>query len=156
MMKKTIYFISMIMVASLLFLNACGQSDNWDYVDIEGYGSIKVPASWTACAINEYIYFSSEESGASSNILVQYRSDESINEYFADIENMTWLQDENLSNGACITKYNINHQDGSSEELFALYFTGPDDYKSTEFLCLDDSLSEETLRKIAKSYSVSG
>ena len=152
-MKKVMYFIGVI-VASLLFLNACGQTDNWRSVNIEGYGSIQAPEDWEVCTVDEFMYLYSKEDNDRANILVQYRSGEKVNEYFADIENMIWLQDENLSNGASVIKYHIDYQSGYSKEMFVLYFTGPDDYKSTEFLCMDDTISEDTLREIAKSYNI--
>lgn len=150
MNKKTICLIGILIV--LLFLNACGTTDNWKLIEIEKYGSIKVPKNWKFSIDDEFVYFSLEESGDSKNILVQYRSDKNINKYFAEVEELVWLQDENFSNGACITKNEVHYQDGSSVEMFSLYFTGPKINESMEFFCLDNSISEDTLRKISKSY----
>lgn len=152
MNKKNICMISIFIVLLLLFSNSCGPTDNWKMIEIEGYGSIKVPEIWKFSIVDEFIYLSSEESGDSKDVLVQYRSDKNINKHFAEIEELVWLQDENFSNGTCITKSEVHYQDGASVEMFTLYFTGPNVYESTEFFCLDNSISEDTLKKIAKSY----
>lgn len=150
MNKKTIGLICIFIV--LLFLNSCGSTDNWKMIEIEGYGSIKVPEVWEFSIVDEFIYLSTEESGGSKNILVQYRANHNTNKHLAEIEESIWLQDENFSNGACVTKSEVHYQDGSSAEMFILYFTGPNIDESTEFFCLDNSISEDTLKKIAKSY----
>ena len=151
MSKKYIY---LFVVLVLLFLNACSATDNGKTIEIKEYGSIKVPENWNFSIVDEFIYLSVDESGNSKNILVQYRTDENINNDFATIEELTWLQDENFSNGACITKNKVTYQDGTSAEMFVLCFTGPNNYASTEIICLDTSISEDVLRKIAKSYTM--
>ena len=152
MMKEAKYSVAIIVIASVLFLNACGQIGDVTSVDLEGYGSIKVPGDWTVSTVDGFTYFTAADG---SYTLVQYRSDEAVNVYFSDIENMIWLKDENFSNSTGIIKYKIEYQSGVSEELFAVYFFGPDNYESTEFLCLNNSLPEDTLREIVKSYNVS-
>lgn len=144
--------ISIFIVLLLLFLNSCGQTGNWKMIEIEGYGSIKVPESWKISIVDEFIYFSTEENGDSKNILVQYRSDKNINKHFAEIEELMWLEDENFSNCTSVTKSEVHYRDGSSAEMFSLCFTGPNNYESTEFFCLDNSISEDILKKIANSY----
>ena len=149
--KKTAFLLIFAMLA-LTFLSACSKTKNWSSVDIDGYGAIKVPEGWTTCVEDEYMYVFSEKDGERSNILVQYESAGDINRRLADIKNMTLLQSEFFSNSAFIEKYKIDYQDGRSEELFVLSFTGPNDYRSTDFLCVDTSVAEDTLRLIAKSY----
>ena len=74
---------------------------------------------------------------------------------FEEIKEFVDLQDENYSNSAGIGRYKVNYQDGLSEELFSVYFTSSRDVSEhTEFLCLDTSISEEILKKIAKSYEM--
>ena len=155
-MKKGMCFVSIIAIVLLFSLNACGQMNSWKSAEIEGYGKIDVPEGWSVSVVDGFVYFSTEKNKNVVNTLVQYRSDEKTNAYFSDIENLKWLQDENFSNSACITKYKLEYQDGTSVEMFALCFTAASNYKSTEFLCLDASVSEEALREIAKSYSVIG
>lgn len=150
MNKKHAYLIAIFIV--LLCLNACGSTGNGKMIEIEGYGRLEVPESWNYSSVDGFIYLSSEESGDRKNVLVQYRSDEDINEYFSEIEELVWLQDENFSNGACVTKIEIHYRDGSTAETFSLCFTGPNNYESTEFLCLDNTVSEDTLKRAAKSY----
>lgn len=151
-MKKAVYSVSIIIIACLVFLNACGQTGNVKSVDLEGYGSILVPENWTASTVDGFTYFKAADGSCT---LVQYRSGEAVNAYFSDIKNMIWLQDENFSNGACVTKYKVEYQNGNFVELFAICFSGSDNYESTEFLCLNTSLTEAALQEIAKSYNVS-
>lgn len=155
MNKKNIHRNSILIVLLFLVLAACGQIDGWKTAQIGKYGSIQVPESWKISTADEFIYFSLEENGGSKDVLVQFRSDENINEYFAEIEELVWLRDENFSNSAGIMKQKAYYQDGSSAEIFALHFTGPNAYESTEFLCVDGSVSEDTLKKIAKSFIMS-
>ena len=154
MNKKVTSLIGIFVVFLILFLNACGSTDDWKMVEIEGYGSIKVPKEWTASVKDGYMYLSVGDEGNSKNVLVQYRSDINTNEHFDDVEDFVWLQDENFSNSAGITKNQVHYADGTTAELFVLYFTGPNDYKSTEFICVDKSVSEKTLRKITKSFDM--
>ena len=95
-----------------------------------------------------------DENGDSKNILVQYSNDARVNPYFDQIEESVWLEDENYSNSTGIIKTEVHYKDGSKAEMFKLYFTfaGPNGFKSAEFFCLDTSVSENTLKKIAKSY----
>lgn len=142
-----------ILVLLMLLLAACNSNDSWKLVEIEGYGSIKVPKEWIVSVSDGHMYFSMENSGNNKNILVQYRSsDKNENEYFSDVKEIVSLQGEVFSNSAGITQEKIYYQDGTSAELFVLWFTGPYDYESTEFICVDSTVSEKTLRKIARSF----
>ena len=143
-MKKTVILVSVILC---LFCMISCSTEIWTSVEIAGYGSIKIPQDWTYELVDDFMYFSSEENGCSKNVLSQYRDDISINEHFSEIKDLVWLEDENFSNSASITKYQVYYMDGVSEEIFALCFTGSSDYKSTEFFCLDNSVSESLLKK---------
>lgn len=148
-MKRGLCFVA-VMVIALLLLAACGQTEKGKRVDIAEYGSIAIPDDWSSSNVDGFICFEDRDS---AKVLVQYRSGEEINGYFANIKTITLLQDENFSNSAGITKYKVEYQDGSSEELFAVCFSG-DNYKSTEFLCINTFVTEDILREIAKSYSI--
>ena len=125
-----------LVVLFLLILSSCGSIDNCKTIEIDGYGIIKVPEKWEYSMVDGFIYLSFEENGLSKHVLVQYRSDKNINDQFSDIEEFVMLKDENFSNSTGITKNEVHYLDGSSLEMFSLSFTGSDDYKSTEFLCL--------------------
>ncbi|MBQ9957583.1 MAG: hypothetical protein IJO89_00890 [Clostridia bacterium] len=148
-MKK---LVSVILISCLLLLCSCNSTEGWKTIKIENYGSIKVPENWEFSVVDCYMYISSNESGESKNVLVQFRDDVNNNKEFDDIEDFQDIVGEFFSNSTGITKYKVLYKDGSSAEKFVLYFTSSDDYKSTEFICLDDSVSEDVLKKIAKSY----
>ncbi|MBQ9847361.1 MAG: hypothetical protein IJO58_06095 [Clostridia bacterium] len=148
-MKK---LVSVILISCLLLLCSCNSTEGWKTIKIENYGSIKVPENWEFSVVDGYMYISSNESGESKNVLVQFRDDVNNNKEFDDIEDFQDIVGEFFSNSTGITKYKVLYKDGSSAEKFVLYFTSSDDYKSTEFICLDDSVSEDVLKKIAKSY----
>ena len=156
MNKRTRCLVSIYLVALMVFLNACNLPDNWKTIDIEGYGEIKVPKQWEVSLDNGFIYIFSAEGGDSTNILAQYRTDKNINSQLDKGLERTWLQDENFSNGTCITKYKVYCQDGTVTEMFTLSFTSLNTSESTEFFCLDSSVSEDILKSIAKSYVVAG
>lgn len=161
-MKKVMYLIGVLVILIvfvclvLLILDPYIIPNDWQNIEIEKYGSFKVPGSWEVSIIGGYMYISSEENGESKNILVQYRDNGNINPDFAQIEELIWMWDENFSNSTGITKYQVRYKDGSSAEMLTLYFTESDVSGSTEFLCLDDSISESTLKKIANSYIMNG
>ena len=161
-MRKVIYLLGLLAILIiavclvLLILEPYIVPNDWKNVEIGGYGSFKVPESWDVSIADEFIYISSEKNGESKNILVQYRDNGKINPAFVQIEELIWMWDENFSNSTGITKYQVRYKDGSSTEMLALYFTGPDISGSTVFLCLDDSISESTLKRIANSYIMKG
>ena len=74
-----------------------------------------------------------------------------MNEYFCNIEDREWVIDENYSNGASVIKYKVFFEDDSSTEIYCLRFGAS---TSLEFYCLDPSVSEDTLKKIANSYTM--
>ncbi len=152
MNKKFICLISVFMVFVLLFLNSCSSTKNWKTVEIEGYGTLKVPENWKLSIVDDFIHFSSDESGESKDVLVQYSKPGSTNEQFDDIKDFVWLVDENYSNSAGIIKYEVLYQNGTSAEMFILYFTEINNLEFSEFICVDTSVSEDILKKITKSY----
>lgn len=158
-MKKTMYLIGLLVTLMivvglvLLILDSYIIPSDWKEIEIGGFGSVKVPESWEVSVVDGFIYISSDGSGESKNILVQSQSCGYVNKHFAEIEELLWVQDEWLSNGAGIIKYEVRYKDGSSAEIFALEFTRIDTYyESTVFLCLNDSITEGMLKKIANSY----
>ena len=165
-MKKNAHCFIMIIVL-LIFLTSCDATENWKTIEINGYGNIKVPGNWEYSVVDGFEHFSLTDSKDNTPILIQYsREDDKgdteeydveYNEYFADIEDMIWVYDEFYSNGTGIIKYKVCYHEGNSRELFVLelYRDIPtsDVPKLTEFICVDDSVPEETLKKIAKSFA---
>lgn len=49
----------------------------------------------------------------------------------------------------------VHSKDGWTEERFTLSFTGPNIDESTEFVCVDHAIPEDTVKQIARSYIVS-
>ena len=140
-----------IFILFLLILCSCNQTENWESVTLQGHGSIKVPEDWEYSVIDGFLYFSSNSSGESKNTLVQYSTGLCVNEYFCNIEDREWVIDENYSNGASVIKYKVFFEDDSSTEIYCLRFGAS---TSLEFYCLDPSVSEDTLKKIANSYTM--
>ena len=157
MNKKKICLIALVL--AVFFLNACGIPDDWKTIEIEGFGNIQVPESWEVSIKDGFTYIFSEEGGEKTNILVQYwyirDTGNKTNEIFLGIEEVVHRYGEVFSNSAYIGKSEVYYQDGSSEEMFDLEFTGPN-YDTTIFYCMDDTISEDTLRMVAKSYNQSG
>lgn len=152
MNKKVTTLTGILVVLLMLFLNACVSKNNWKTVEIEGYGNIKVPQEWNASVVDGYMYLSAENGNDRKSVLIQHYFDKDVNAYFSDVEEFIWLQDENFSNSAGIIKKQVHYTDGTTAELFTLYFTEPNDLDLTEFICVDKSVPEDTLRKIAKSF----
>lgn len=155
--RKCVFGLLIVLFLVLLIfnLNFCGVPYNWKTVKTGEYGSFRVPESWNISVIDEYTYISSNESGDSKNILVQYASGGYTNEYFDDIEELVWLQDEWFSNSAGMINYEIRYKNGSSVKIWALEFWSLDAQFNTYF-CMDDSISEYTLKKIVNSYTANG
>ena len=155
---KKIYIFSLIMVIILLFTSSCGIPENWNTVEIDGYGTIKVPEDWKVSIIDDYMYFSTEVNGEEKYVLIQYDKSELeiSNKYFSEIKDMISVQGEVFSNSASIIKKKIVYNNGDNSINFLLDFPIPNpyNYRYTTFICVDDSISEETLRKIGNSYDM--
>lgn len=153
MRKKFTHSICILLaiITSLFVFVSCGNENNLKKVDIDGYGSIKVPKEWQVSVIDGFMYFSLNE----KDVFVPYQNDVFYNTYSLEIKQMTWLEGEVFSNSAHITKYRVRYKDDSTKELFVLSFTSPDVIgRHIEFICIDDSIPEDTLVKIAKSYEM--
>lgn len=151
-MKKRMFIIILASILCvLLLINSCAQNDDWKTIDIDEYGKVDIPKDWTYSIVDEFLVIYSD-SNQNNIALVQYRSGETVNGDFDNVAELIFIQDENFSNSSAITKYEVHYKDGSVAERYMLYFTGPNNYQSTEFICLDDSISEDTLKKIAKSF----
>lgn len=158
MKKKFIYSISIFLISLLLLVSSCSSPSNWQTVAIDGYGTIKVPEDWKVSIIDDYMYFSIKKDGDEKYVLIQYDKSEleTSNKYFAEIKEIISIEGEIFSNSAGINKDNIVYNNGDNSLKFLLYFTRPDPYNygDTTFICLDDSISEETLRLISNSYKM--
>ncbi|MBE6958454.1 MAG: hypothetical protein E7447_04815 [Ruminococcaceae bacterium] len=153
-MKKFKYILALLstLLLVVLVLNLAGAVRySWKTVKTGDFGSFRVPESWDISIIDEYTYISLNKNGESKNILIQYASGGYTNPYFDDIEELVWLQDEWFSNGAGMINYEIHYKNGSTAQIWALEFWGLDAQFITYF-CLDDSLSEYTLKKIVNSF----
>lgn len=154
MKKKFIYSISIFLISLLLLVSSCSSPSNWQTVAIDGYGTIKVPEDWKVSIIDDYIFFSTEINGEEKYALIQYDKSEleTSNKYFSGIKEFVFLYDENFSNSTGVTRNKVIYNDGSSKEMYEMYLTSSNTWNSTVFICVDDSVSEDTLRTIAKSY----
>ena len=150
--KKTIISV-FILLLLLLFLSACGTPSDWEEIEIENYGYIKVPANWELCVVDGFTYIYRMENGEKKNVLVQYADDSGVNPYFSEIEDMVWIRDENFSNSAAFSRKKICYRDGSMSEMYVSTFYNADISASKVFICIDDSVSEDTLRTITKFFS---
>lgn len=156
--RKCVYglLIVLFLVLLIFILNFCGVVPyNWKTVKTGDFGSFRVPESLEISIIDGYTYISSNENGESKDILIQYASGGYTNPYFDDIEELVWLQDEWFSNSAGMIAYEIHYKNGSSIKIWALEFWSLDAQFNTYF-CMDDSISEYTLKKIVNSYTANG
>ena len=152
MSKRMMFGLFAVIAVGALLLAFCGTSGEWKTVKIEGFGEIRIPGDWVEANDGGFLCISDGETKDGVPILIQHTTNESINSRFSTIEHREWIWDENFSNSASLTKYKAHYADGTTKELFALEFSGPDNYETTEFLCVSDSVSEEMLRKITKTF----
>ena len=153
-MKKIKNAICIILVFLILFLMGCSVTIGWQTVALYRCGTIKLPSEWeiTKTIHDGYMTLSVDSDDESKNVLVQYESDGEVSPYFDDVQKRETLYSEGFSNSACIAKEKFIYKDGTAEELFTLEFTEPNDLDLIKFVCVDKSVSEDTLRKIAKSF----
>lgn len=165
-MKRRIICLISIALA-LLLLSSCGVPDSWQTIELEGVGNFRAPETWKISIIDGFMFISSEENGESKNVLVQYTYSEldiyvyecytkfDINKYFEDIEVREFISGTAFSNETTVCRYRFQYKDGSTAEMFLVSFSNFDRSgieKEAEFLCLDDSISESILEKIANSF----
>lgn len=149
---KYVFGILAILLVAVLLLDFFGVVPfTWKTVKTEDFGSFRVPGNWEISTIDGYTYISSNKNGERKDILIQYESTGYTNPYFDNIEELVWLQDEWFSNGAGMINYEIHYKDGSSAKIWALEFWSSGSGFVTYF-CLDDSVSEYTLKKIVNSF----
>ena len=149
---KYIFGVLAILLLVVLLLNFFGVVPfTWKTVRTGDFGSFHVPENWDISTIDGYTYISSNKNGESKDILIQYDSGGYTNPYFDDIEELVWLQDEWFSNSAGMINYEIRYKDGSSVKIWALEFWGSG-LEFVTYFCLDDSVSEYTLKKIVNSF----
>ena len=165
-MKRRIICLISIALA-LLLLSSCGVPDSWQTVELEGVGNFRAPETWKISIIDGFMFISSEENGESKNVLVQYTYYEldiyvcecftkfDTNKYFEDIEVREFISGTAFSNETTVDRYRFQYKDGSTAEMFLVTFSNfhkSGVVKEAEFLCLDDSISESILEKIANSF----
>ncbi len=165
-MKRRIICLISIALA-LLLLSSCGVPDSWQTVELEGVGNFRAPETWKISIIDGFMFISSEENGESKNVLVQYTYYEldiyececftkfDTNKCFEDIEAREFISGTAFSNETTVGRYRFQYKDGSTAEMFLVSFSNFDRSgieKEAEFLCLDDSISESILEKIANSF----
>lgn len=120
---------------------------DWQTVEIDDYGTIRLPKEWKISTVDGFMYITSDEREESGYILIQSYDNMEMNTYFAGIEDKEFMSDINFSNSAAVTKYKINYKNGTVGEMFCLGF-----YDAPDFYCVDNSISEKTLKKIAQSF----
>lgn len=165
-MKRRIICLISIALA-LLLLSSCGVPDSWQTIELEGVGNFRAPETWKISIIDGFMFISSEENGESKNVLVQYTYYEldiyececftkfDTNKCFEDIEAREFISGTAFSNETTVGRYRFQYKDGSTAEMFLVSFANfhrSGIEKTAEFLCLDDSISESILEKIANSF----
>lgn len=135
-----------------LFRLGMGIPADWPRVELEGYGSICVPEGWEVTTVDGFIYVYSNEDGERRNIFIQSGRDIKENDYFSDIDSWEELTSVLFGNGSQLYKAKINYKDGSSQEMFYLKLQLDTVGEKIYLYCVDDSISEKTLRKIVKSH----
>lgn len=121
---------------------------DWQEVDLGDYGSARMPKDWNISTVDGFMYISSDKTEESGCILVQTSGNSGGNAYFSRIESREWMRDIHFSNGSSVTKYEIYYEDGTLGEMFCVEF-----YGAPDFYCVDNSISEKTLEKIAQSFT---
>ena len=153
--KKIIIFVFTLLLSLslLLFLSTCGTPSDWKEIEIENYGYIKAPANWELCFVDGFAYIYRMENDEKKNVLVQYANDSGVNPCFSEIKDMVWILDENFSNSAAFSKKRICYNDGLTSEMFVLTFYDVEISECVAFICIDNSVSEDTVRTITKHFS---
>lgn len=156
-MKKARSVICSILV--LLLLSACSATAGWQSAAIYSCGTVKLPSDWevTKTTGDGYMSILVGEGDDRKYVFVQYDSDmgvtpDGINPYFADVAECQVLQDEKITDTVNFSKEKFIYTDGTAQELFALELAKPESAGSVKLVCVDKSISEDTLRTIAKSY----
>ena len=173
MIKKVIFFIGIFIIFAIVAYIAINfisfkinePPENWKKIDLKEYGHIFVPEDWNFSVDDGFMYIYSEENGERKNILIQYYAildstsnitnkyfSEEKNKYFSEVEDYTVLENIYMSSAsAYIRKVVLHYKYGLSPEMFQLEFVGRDG--SIYFICVDDSVPEDLLKKIAYYYN---
>ncbi len=154
-MKKTksiliICLVSIFLVVSVwLCVDLYVIPGDWQEIDIDGFGTIKVPGEWNCSVKNGFMYFSVDQ----NDVLVQYIGPDKANDYFHEVVEYDSKGGINFSNSASLHKKDFMYADGQTKQMYVLRLTGQN-YDTMMFYCVDSSVSASVLRKIANSYEM--
>lgn len=154
-MKKT---ISALLLISLMLsmLTGCGPNyEGWKDVELANCGTIKVPAGWMKCEHNGKVYLT-DKPLEEENCTIYFFQSFTVQDSTVFSENIEWidcLSSEVFSDGAGVGKARLSF-DGVIQDV--LYFWLPlSDGRDADFFAMDESIDEDTVRKIAKSFEMS-
>lgn len=155
MMKKLL--LIMILVFSL---SGCsGQYEGWKEIELQGYGSIKVPEGWVCHIQDNEIYFVdegvtefSEENVHLGGYISGANNSHTSSEVFPEIEKVESKKGEVYSNSAYrgIKKYYIQGEWREKGHI-EIYVSRQDE--KIYMIAWDDTVSYDDLGKIAKSFT---
>ena len=148
--KKWYKPLLFILVALLLLELFTGVFSYWGWkeVEVENYGTIKVPGDWVYTRLTDGGCFSDrplEEDGCVYYLVETGAILDRLDESLGIVREMEPMYGNVLSNGAVYgsQKMKINNQ--KTEVCFLMTYT-------TDFLAYDDSVDSAMVEKIAKTY----
>lgn len=145
-MKK---FLMVIMVM-ILFLSACSsETENWKVVEIKGCGIIKIPNEWDCFVQDDVIYIMEDEK---PKMISYKRTDQNeSNAYYTNFKYIDFTTSAVLSNSAIYGKAKYLYLDKEIERFY-LDLGETTSGEWIEFLVWDETVSEELLISIAKTF----
>ena len=147
-----------LLLLMCIFLFGCSDKYvEWNTVTVEQYGTFKFPPEWKIERKDDFLYFYIvNEQGMNEYILVQYRNEDEVNDFFEDVigvEKIEETSSEVFSNSCIISENKVIYKGGKTEELLKVSFTG-NNYKSIDLIFLETSISKELAKDICKSYEM--
>ncbi len=145
-MKK----VCILLILTIFILCGCSSdTDNWKTVNIEKWGTVKIPNDWEYYVEDEIIYIVKNE----VPIMISYdRSGEiQSNSYFSDFKYIDFLDSAVLSNSAIYGKAKYYYS-GKEIEKYYLHLSGDADDASVGFIVWNNNIDKELLIKIAQTF----
>ena len=157
MMKCYRMFLLIVIIA---ILTGCNQQySNWRQIAIEHSGVISVPPDWKVYLYENNIYFSNKSLEENNYTIYAFQYDGYKNyggiasqSLFAELSEGECINSTVLSNGAEWGRRKYSYHNKEIERYFLTLYYGAEYSNGIVFVVWDDSITEKTVKEIAKSY----
>lgn len=156
-MKKIVQLLIVILLIVLFASCSEEYADDWKKIEIDDCGILAIPSDWIFFEEDGYYYITDQNdvpimiqtySNVVDTDMDKINSVTESNKYYDDVKEIKSVRSEVLSNGVCYG-VSLMRRDGKDSERYMLELYND---KTVVFVVWSDTVTEELLVKIAKSF----